>query len=146
MNTASQTQPQQQKPAQETPKAWGTTNLRCFIGAAQMRAITMAERGEEGAHFTGLLEALTERVNTMPRVYQQDGADDPIAFLHYFKGNADFYITERDLSHAQHQAFGLANLGYGGELGYISISELIANGVELDLYFTPAPLSTCKRR
>lgn len=45
----------------------------------------------------------------------------------------------------QHQAFGAANLGYGAELGYISIEELKENNVELDLYWTPKPLSQIER-
>ena len=34
------------------------------------------------------------------------------------------------------QAFGIADLGKGRELGYISIPELLENGAELDLYYT----------
>ena len=42
-----------------------------------------------------------------------------------------------DPDHAgQVQAFGIADLGMGPELGYISIPELLANGAELDLYYT----------
>jgi hypothetical protein len=35
-------------------------------------------------------------------------------------------------------------MGYP-ELGYISIAELVANNVELDLYFTPRTLAEVKR-
>jgi hypothetical protein len=38
---------------------------------------------------------------------------------------------------------GAANLGYGAELGYISLPELLAAGAELDLHFTPRPLTQC---
>lgn len=39
------------------------------------------------------------------------------------------------------EVVGQADLGYGEpELGYISITELLDNGVELDLYFTPSTL------
>ena len=44
----------------------------------------------------------------------------------------------------QRQAFGLANLGYGGELGYISIDEITRAGAELDLYWTPKALQKVK--
>ena len=57
--------------------------------------------------------------------------DDAVVYLHYFRGGMDWYITEKDMEEEQHQAFGLADLGYGGELGYISIQELIDNGVSL---------------
>jgi hypothetical protein len=42
----------------------------------------------------------------------------------------------------QLQAYGLADLyGDGGELGYISILDLIRHNVELDLYWTPKTLN-----
>ena len=45
---------------------------------------------------------------------------------------------DADPDHAgQVQAFGVADLGMGPEAGYISIPELLENGAELDLYFTP---------
>ena len=40
----------------------------------------------------------------------------------------------------QVQAFGIADLGMGRELGYISIPELLENGAEIDLYFKPQPI------
>ena len=50
------------------------------------------------------------------------------------------------LGEGQIQAFGLANLGYGAELGYICIKELIEHGIELDLYWTPKTLGEVKNR
>ena len=42
-----------------------------------------------------------------------------------------------DPDHAgQVQAFGIADLGMGAGLGYISIPELLENGAELDIYYT----------
>ena len=71
-----------------------------------------------------------------------------VAHLHYFRGGSDWWITELDAGSEddeepgqQRQAFGLADLGYGAELGYIDIEELVAAGVELDLHWTPKPLS-----
>lgn len=49
------------------------------------------------------------------------------------------------IGRAQLQAFGLADLGYGGELGYISIVELLECGAELDLHWTPQTLAEVKR-
>jgi hypothetical protein len=87
----------------------------------------------------------------MPVTYATDGqGDDATVHLHYFTGGCDWYITEKDAGTpdepGQRQAFGLANLGYGGELGYISIAELIANGAELDLYWRAVPLRTVKAK
>ena len=67
-------------------------------------------------------------------------AASALARLHYFTGGCDWWIVEKDADsdHAgQVQAFGVADLGMGAELGYISIPELLENGAELDLYFTP---------
>jgi hypothetical protein len=58
-------------------------------------------------------------------------------WLHYFTHGGDYWITERDMASEQLQAFGLADIGYGPELGYISIVELLENGAELDLHYSP---------
>ena len=61
-----------------------------------------------------------------------------MAHLHYFLGGADWRIIEKDSdpdSASQIQAFGIANLGLGPELGYISIPELLEVGAELDFYY-----------
>ena len=88
-------------------------------------------------------------IDTMPKTYEQDGlGDQAIASLHYFLGGCDWYITEKDAeapdSLGQHQAFGWADLGGGGELGYISLVELLANGAELDFHFRPCTLAALK--
>ncbi|MBU2766638.1 DUF2958 domain-containing protein, partial [Acidithiobacillus ferrivorans] len=69
--------------------------------------------------------------------------------LHYFKGQADWYITEKDIDPdgaGQTQAFGLADLGMGyPEMGYISIQELVQAGVEMDYHFAQRTLLELKR-
>lgn len=116
-----------------------------FIGHAQRRAMIAGMRGEERAWFLEKLQDMLALVETMPQTYGQDGVSDPIAYLHYFTASADWYITEKDVDHdgaGQVQAFGLADLFRdGGEMGYISITELVECGAELDLHFTPRPLS-----
>jgi hypothetical protein len=114
-----------------------TTHLRFFIGRQQLSVLGDACYGEERQFFIDKIVEMGNLVEKMPRSYETENAFEPIAYLHYFKGNMDWYITEKDMENPQHQAFGLADLGYGGELGYISIQELIENNIELDLYFTP---------
>ena len=76
--------------------------------------------------------------------------------LHYFGGSVDAWIVERDMGDSkyqdeigpQYQAFGPITL-YGesirdSEWGYISIQELIENGIELDLYWTPKAVKEVK--
>ncbi|HLE86813.1 MAG TPA: hypothetical protein VI727_04050 [Candidatus Brocadiaceae bacterium] len=119
--------------------------LREFMPANQLRMITDSMRGDEKQFLFDKVVELACIIETMPKTYEQDGkGDQAIAYLHYFRGNQDWYITEKDVGTpeepGQYQAFGQADLGYGGELGYISIVELVAAGIELDLYFEPKTL------
>lgn len=117
--------------------------LACFINPAQLRTMRTLARGEEGAFFVGKMKELTQTFTTMPKPYKSDGqGDNAVAVLHYFgRGGGDWYIVERDSSDEQHQAFGVACLsGEYPEKGYISIAELIASGIELDLHWTPKKL------
>ena len=135
----------------------GTLNtLRHFIGSSQRRAILAGLRGEEAQYFRDTLDRLAGIIAAMPATYGQEDAESPIAYLHYFAGGqASWWITEKDAGSPddpepekgrQHQAFGLANLYQdGGEIGYISIAEIIENGGELDFHFTPKMLAEIRR-
>lgn len=105
-------------------------------------------QGEERDYFKGKIESLYNTILTMPKSYEQDGkGDEAIAYLHYFTGGCGWHITEKDMEGlGTLQAFGLADIGYGGELGYISIQELsgIAQ-IELDLHFKPTKLLDIKQ-
>lgn len=126
--------------ARQTSQA-SQAQFAAFIGRRQLKAIQHQTQGAEGAWFRAKLAELAQTFATMHKVYEQDGAGDAaIVHLHYFTSSGDWYITERDTSVAQHQAFGSADLDCGPELGYISIAELIANGAELDLHWTPRTL------
>lgn len=120
--------------------------LSHFMCDAQRVTLGMLVKGdEEGEAFADIVLGLAERIVKMPTSYQTDGqGNEAVVHLHYFLGNMDFYITEKDQGDTspdtrQHQAFGLADMGEP-ELGYISIEELIQNGIELDLYWTPKVL------
>lgn len=124
--------------------------VRHFMGRAQLAAMIDGAKGEEGEWFRAKIGALCDTVRTMPKSYETDGQGmGAIAHLRYFAGGrAAWLITERDAGAPgditpgeQLQAFGHADLfGDGGELGYISIAEIIAEGGELDLFFTAKPL------
>lgn len=116
-----------------------------FMCASQISAIRCGMRGEEKQFFFDKVAALGQLISTMPKTYEQEGkGDEAIVSLHYFRGSADWYILERDSDpdgEGQIQAFGLADLFRdGGELGYISIPELLSVGAELDMYFTPTTI------
>ena len=113
-----------------------------FLSESQVQAIAHGMGGEESQWFCDKIVAVGAMIAAMPVSYQQEALGaEAIVSLHYFKGSADFWITERDSDpdgEGQMQAFGFSDL-YGdcGELGYISIAELISCGVELDLHFKP---------
>lgn len=122
--------------------------LNNFISRSQLVCILAGVKGEEKAWFQAKVIDLLNQFSTMPKVYEQDGlGKKAIAHLHYFSASGDWYITERDTSADQHQAFGLVQLaGYDAEMGYISIAELIrTNRVELDLHWTPKTLAECEK-
>lgn len=124
--------------------------LHPFINPQQMRVMADACRGEEGDWFKAKFLELQALIASMPKTYEQDGkGDQAVISLHYFTGGCDWWITEKDAETpdqpGQHQAFGLADLGYGAELGYISIIELLENGAELDLHFAPRTIAKLKQ-
>ncbi len=122
-------------------------SLHGFMPPAQLDLMGTLCRGEEGDFFRAKFVEYAERVANMPKTYEQDGkGDEAVAHLHYFSGGCDWYITEKDMEPEQAQAFGWADLGHGGELGYISLVELCqCRGVELDLHFTPTKLAAIKQ-
>ena len=75
----------------------------------------------------------------------EDGkGKNAIAYLHYFIGNCDWYVTEKDIEGGVLQAFGFHLLDGNldkGRFRYINISELLLVGAELDLHFTPKTLN-----
>lgn len=126
--------------------------LREYTPKGEYNAIVDGMRSEEKQFFFDKVVEMENIISTMPKTYDQDGkGNKAVAYLHYFKGNMNWYITEKDVGtkeeQGQHQAFGLADLGYGGEgeMGYISIVELVENEVELDLYFVPKTIEEIVR-
>lgn len=119
--------------------------LRPFLSASQADAIRKGLSGADSSYFSRKFREYSDRVRKMPVTYQQDGKGDAaIVHLHYFKGGCDWYITEKDMDGSgTTQAFGYACMG-SPELGYISIAELVRNGAELDLNWTPKTLGEVK--
>jgi len=120
--------------------------LKRIMSPMQLSVMGDGCRREEKEFFFDKLEEMANRFTNMHKTYEQDGkGDDAIVHLHYFRGNMDWFITEKDMEEEQIQAFGLCDLGMGGaELGYVSLEELAQAGVELDLHFTPKTLREVK--
>lgn len=137
----------QTKPKTKAEAAGALKKLWGFIGRAQLQTFGELCFSEEKQYFFDKVVEMAEVVTTMPVTYETDGqGDQAMARLHYFTGGCDWYITERDCETEQLQAFGLADLGYGSELGYISIVELLECGAELDLHWQPTTLADVKRK
>jgi hypothetical protein len=132
--------------AREVQGAGDMFVIKDFMPSGQKEVIRKGMRGEEADYFIDKMAEMRKVIETMPATYGQDGkGDQAIAYLHYFKGGGDWWITEKDMDGGVDQAFGLADLfGDGGELGYISIRELVQNGVELDLHWTPKTLAAIR--
>ena len=113
--------------------------LKPLTTPAQFEVITDAMLGEEGDHFIELIDRVHATWQAIPTTYATDSKGSAaIAHLHFFLGSADWWIVEKDIdadNEGQIQAFGIADLGMGPELGYISIPELLEVGAELDFYF-----------
>ena len=122
-----------------------------FIPVQQRSVIIECLDGEEREFFLNKMIKLQETIQAMPVTYQQDGmGDNAIAHLHYFSGGQNWYITEKDMEgDGTIQAFGMADLGFGSEMGYIGIAELVQiNIIELDLHWqkkTLAEISASER-
>ena len=119
--------------------------LRRFIPTGQISTIISAFAGEEGQFFRERLYEVAAAVRATPVTRKTEGVADPIVHLHYFVGSLDAWIIERDVGDGQcepgvgpqHQAYGYVDMGYGPELGYISLPELFKAGAELDLHWNP---------
>ena len=116
------------------------TTLKNFMPHRQTQTLKSALNGDEAERFADIILELSERIKSMPKMYETDGQGrNVLAQLHYFVNNYDAYIVEKDAIDDQQQAFGWASFGYGYEAGYVSISEILELA-ELDLYFTPQPI------
>lgn len=111
--------------------------LKKFLSPTQFLAVGFDE-------LQPLFLELQKTIEDMPKTYEQDGkGDEAVAHLHYFIGDADFYIFEKDVCDEQNQAFGFVCMGHP-ELGYISIQEITQAGVEIDLHYKKQTLAEIK--
>ncbi|HEX4851186.1 MAG TPA: hypothetical protein VFV08_10285, partial [Puia sp.] len=90
-----------------------------------------------------VIDALKRNISDMPRIYDtKDIAyEDKIVYLHYFYGQSDWYIVEKDNTTGMQQAFGY--IIPNGDIqnarwSCISIKEIKeTNKIELDFDFEP---------
>lgn len=128
--------------------------LGTFMGQQQVAVLADGLRGEERYGIADQVLSVWKRIKEMPQTYETRpwSADKTLCELHYFLSDFNAWITEKDMGANQEwtpvtqqlQAFGLIDLGEA-ELGWISIQELVSNGFELDLNWTPKSLATVQR-
>ena len=134
----------------EAAKGMGKINQ--FIGASQLKVMADGCRRREGQYFRDKIVEMAQIIEGMPVSYETDSQGmEAVVQLHYFTGSWDWYITEKDVDtdgKGQIQAFGFADSGegFGPELGYISIKEIIRCGAEMDLHWTPCTLRQIKEK
>ena len=128
-------------------QALGWLEARRLLPRGEFLALAQSLRGEEGLEIAETIKKAWQTFETMPKTYETEASPDPTAHLHYFTGSWDWWITEKDAEPEQAQAFGFvkSELCPEGEFGYISLEEITEAGAELDLYFTPAPVSQFRK-
>lgn len=104
-----------------------------------------------GAAFNKPAYRYIRQSDALPPLYANDGQGEAaMARVKLFNptGAGTWYLSEYDPE--TRTAFGITNLGYGPELGYVSMEELCAlRGmfnlpIERDIHWTPRPLSECR--
>ena len=87
-----------------------------------------------------MLSNVVKAYQHIPSLYKQDGkGNNAVAYLHYFVGGIDWWVTEYDRSTGK--MFGLSNLNNDWTLGYFDVSFFKDNELspfqkpELDFYF-----------
>ena len=87
--------------------------------------------------------------NKIPKLYETEEQNDPIAYVKLFLDGWTWYITE--LSIDNNICFGYVISPFESELGYFSLNEIksikgtLRIGAERDLSFKPTKLSRIKK-
>lgn len=126
------------------------SEIKKFLSSSQLNILlNLCSLSEESEHFITIVSNQTKIINSMPITYEQDGlGDDAIIHLHYFLNGCDWYITEKDIEGGVLQAYGFAILNgdlRNAEMGYISISDIVKHGAEMDFYFNKKTIGELKK-
>jgi len=95
------------------------------------------------------MELLTQEIKAqLPKLYETDGDENKQVVCKFFNpmGRGTWFICEgEEQPSGDWTLFGLCDLGYGAEWGYVSLAELesvslpFGLGIERDIYFQPKP-------
>lgn len=87
--------------------------------------------------------------NKIPKLYETEEQNDPIAYVKLFLDGWTWYITE--LSIDNNICFGYVISPFGAELGYFSLNEIksikgsLGLSVERDISFKPTALTIIRK-
>ena len=96
------------------------------------------------------MELIPQEIKELiPKLYETEEQNDPIAYVKLFLDGWTWYITE--LSIDNNICFGYVISPFESELGYFSLNEIksikgsLGLSVERDILFKPTKLSTIKK-
>lgn len=115
--------------------------LRPYLCRNQRLGLIQLLCGEERAWYRQRLREMLNVISGIPALYATEGqGEQAVAHLHYFTSRADFYFTELDRESEDLPSFGLAIIT-DAELGHLNLTEVLANGGELDLHWKPLTIA-----
>lgn len=117
--------------------------IQPYISNRQKIELVSLMSGDTKFSIEQLMTALEDRIEKMPMMYKEDMDEPLFAYLHYFQDEKHWYILEKDAHGVMADCFGYRvdpemNIY---EFCYVSITELVRNGVKIDLDFTPCRVS-----
>ena len=90
-----------------------------------------------------------ELINTIPKLYETEEQNNPIAYVKLFLDGWTWYITEFSID--KNICFGYVISPFESELGYFSLNEIksikgsLGLGVERDISFKPTALAIIRK-
>lgn len=133
------------------PLDWAEIVAACreFVPHSQMRFCIGHLNGEEGQHFIDVLTKLADIWKGAATTRQTNGmGESAVAFMHFFGGSFDLYLTEKDVEAEQLQAYGYVRIGRneGFEAGYVDLTEIQAEPIiNVDFDFMPETIATLRK-
>lgn len=110
-----------------------------FIPKQQYKVMRDLLAGEEGEYFGRVIAELSDTLLNMPKLGKSDNGYESVAYLHYFGGPVDVWVTEVDIKTGE--AYGAVSLGYEPELGYLSMGEYLNEPMmNIDFHWKPTKL------
>ena len=140
------------------------SEIKNFVPKNQYKILlqNIADRKEENSFFREKIEELHGIIKNMPKTKETDGqGDNATAYLHYFMGGGDWYMTEKDMGDGKEDSTFAEQIQAGGyrkvdfleypfaSTGYFSIPEIDSlnlklNDLQLDLYWDAKTIAEIK--